>query len=80
MGCGCAQDARCGLPWVTGLFLPPKAVVFSAVPLNFLCKVPSVYVKLSSKSCEASSGEGWDLLVPLLSPRGCPGGVPSGLL
>lgn len=51
----------------------------SAVPLNFLCKVPSVYVKISSKSREAFSGEGWGPLVPLLSPRGCPGDVPAGL-
>lgn len=58
----------------------PRAAVFSAVPLNFLCKMPSVYVKISSKSCEAFSREGWGPLVPLLSPRDCPGGVPSGLL
>lgn len=55
----------------------PRAVVFSTVPLNFLCKMSSVYMKISSKSCEAFFGEGWGPLVPLLSPRGCPGGVPS---
>lgn len=63
----------------------PRAAVLSAslvffFLLNFLCKVPSIYVKISSKSCDTFSGERWGPVVPLLSPRGSPGGVPSDLL